>query len=417
MIKVLLADDEPLVLIGMQSILDWGKLGTEIIGTARNGAEAWKIIQSQHPDIVICDVRMPVMDGLDLAEKCRRVDDTFPVFIMLTSYEEFEYVKRSLQLGAVEYLLKMDLTADVLQGALRRAIESVKKERSIRTPDAVAANGLEQYQDRLFIQLYGGLFRDRNQLEELCSQLGLRFNAPWYVVAVAELTHKDLPTEQMATLSAAVSKMAADVLSRYLPCTVTASNLNHFYVLFPLENADGLEQQLEDVLKKTGQILFEYFNTQIHWAVGQPVQDIFQIQQSQRAALSLPTQVTNDQPVLFYQPRATTTEAHRAQTVAQIQEYICHNLSKPLPLNDVASVFNFSPNYLSQLFSQNGESSFVEFVTAARISAAKELMATTDLRIYEISDRVGFESPSYFSKVFKKLEGVSPRDYMQRLHS
>ena len=56
-----------------------------------------------------------------------------------------------------------------------------------------------------------------------------------------------------------------------------------------------------------------------------------------------------------------------------------------------------------------------EFVTATRITAAKELMASTDLKVYEISDKVGFDSAFYFSKVFKKLEGVSPREYMQRM--
>ena len=77
--------------------------------------------------------------------------------------------------------------------------------------------------------------------------------------------------------------------------------------------------------------------------------------------------------------------------------------------------FNFSPNYLSQLFAQNSESGFVEFVTATRIAAAKETMASTDMKIYEISNEVGFESAFYFSKVFKKLEGVSPREYIQRM--
>ena len=98
-----------------------------------------------------------------------------------------------------------------------------------------------------------------------------------------------------------------------------------------------------------------------------------------------------------------------------MQEYICQNLDKRLSLNDVASVFSFSPNYLSQLFSQWGESGFVEFVTATRINAAKELMAATNLKVYEISERLGYESAFYFSKVFKKVEGVSPREYMQRL--
>lgn len=416
MIKVLLVDDEPLVLIGMQSILNWNKLGLELIGTARNGADAWTMIQAQHPDIVICDIIMPVMGGLELAEKCRKIDDTLPIFIMLTSFEEFQYIKRSMTLGVVEYLVKIELTAETLEAALRRAIEYVRKERGLRVPEAGPnTSGLEQYRDRLIIQLYGGMFQDRSKFDALCADLGLKFDAPYYTVAVAELESKNLSNEQLATLSTGVTNMAADILPRYLPCTVTGSNLSRFCVLFPLETPDRLEEKLEDVLKKTGQILFNYFSTKLHWAVGQPVQNVLEVQQSQRSALSVLAQVTDQQQIVFYQPQDTTAQAHRAQTVVEIQDYISNNLEKSLSLNDVAAVFNFSPNYLSQLFSKNGDTGFVEFVTATRINSAKELMAKTDLRIYEISDRVGFESSSYFSKVFKKIEGVSPREYMQKL--
>ena len=67
--KLLLVDDEPLVLIGMQGMLNWAALGYEVVGTARNGAEALRAVQEKQPDIVVSDIRMPVMDGFALAEK------------------------------------------------------------------------------------------------------------------------------------------------------------------------------------------------------------------------------------------------------------------------------------------------------------------------------------------------------------
>ena len=69
MIRVLLVDDEPLVLIGMRSMLDWAALGYELAGTARNGGEALEKIRELHPDIVVSDIRMPVLDGLQLAAR------------------------------------------------------------------------------------------------------------------------------------------------------------------------------------------------------------------------------------------------------------------------------------------------------------------------------------------------------------
>lgn len=87
MTGVLLVDDEPLVLIGMQGMLNWAALGYEVVGTARNGAEAFRAVQEKQPDIVVSDIRMPVMDGFALAEACHKDGSALPAFIMLTSYE------------------------------------------------------------------------------------------------------------------------------------------------------------------------------------------------------------------------------------------------------------------------------------------------------------------------------------------
>lgn len=418
MTRVFIVDDEPLVLIGMQSMLDWDALGYEVVGTARNGADALKAIAETQPEIVISDIRMPVMDGMVMAEACRRKDPALPAFIMLTSYEEFDYVKRSMGFGAVDYLVKMELTPETLAAALGRARESVEKEKALRSPATSQGTGsLATFRDRLFLQLYGGIFSDRAVFDQVCAELGLAFDAPYYAVAIAALQTRELSTEQLVTLSAGVARMADETLHKYLPCYVTGMDLRHFSVLVPLQDPDALETMLLPVLTTAGRILYNYFSASVHWAVGPPVDDVLRVNKSQQDAFSALPLLGEDQPVVFCHDRAHTQLDHRARIVAEVQAYIRQNLDKRLSLNDVASVFNFSPNYLSQLFAQSGESGFVEFVTATRIAAAKNLMATTDLKIYEISDRIGFESAFYFSKVFKKLEGVSPREYMQKIKS
>lgn len=417
MFRVFIVDDEPLVLIGMQGMLDWAELGYEVVGTARNGAEALKAIEETHPDIVISDIRMPVLDGFAMVEQCREKDAALPAFIMLTSYEEFDYVKRSMRLGAVEYLIKMDLTPEVLTAALERAGQAVKKERALRSPPAAPPGSLEAYRDRFFLQLYGGFFTNRGQFDRICGELDLQFTQPHYIVAIAVLPQRELPTEQLVTLSVGVTRMAAETLPKYLPCRVTGLDLRHFSVLFPLQTVEETEQTLAPVLQKASKILYNYFSTELYWAVGRPVEDILQVGQSQQDAFAALPLLDENQPLVFYHDRADTQLDHRARVVAQVQQYIRDHLNQRLSLNDVAAVFNFSPNYLSQLFAQNSESGYVEFVTSTRIAAAKALMASTDLKIYEISDRIGFESAFYFSKVFKKLEGVSPREYMQRVRN
>lgn len=414
MTRIFLVDDEPLVLIGMQGMLNWAELGYEVVGTARNGAEALKAIQETRPDIVVSDIRMPVMDGFALAESCHKDGAALPVFIMLTSYEEFDYVKRSMRLGVVDYLVKIDLTADGLTAALDKARMVVEKEKRLQTPAAPAVS-MDSYRDRFFLQLYSGLLTDRTVFDRQCAELGLHFDAPQYVAALGSLQAPEFSTEQLLTLSTGVTRMVAETLPKYRPCRVTGMDLRHFSVLLPLQNGENPETVLAPALQATGQILFNYFSSEIYWAVGRPVGDILQISQSQHDALAALQLLRPAAPVVFYHERPDTPLDHRAQVVGQVQRYIRDHLAERLTLNEVAAVFNFSPNYVSQLFAQNSESGFVEFVTAARIAAAKELMASTDLKIYEISSRVGFDSAFYFSKVFKKLEGVSPREYIQRM--
>ena len=105
MTRVLLVDDEPLVLIGMQGMLNWAALGYEVVGTARNGAEALRAVQEKQPDIVVSDIRMPVMDGFAVLSEMNRshwIED-IPV-IMISSEDADTVVRRAYELGVSDYV-------------------------------------------------------------------------------------------------------------------------------------------------------------------------------------------------------------------------------------------------------------------------------------------------------------------------
>ena len=93
MYKLLIVDDEPLVQVGIKSMLDWASLNVEIIGTAANGEAALKIIEDQMPDIVITDIKMPILSGLELVRICRERFGSLPAFLILTSFEDFAMAK------------------------------------------------------------------------------------------------------------------------------------------------------------------------------------------------------------------------------------------------------------------------------------------------------------------------------------
>jgi len=123
--KVLLVDDERIILDGISRIVDWAAAGTVLIGTARNGLEAYAMIEQEPPDIVISDIRMPGMDGLELVSK---VTAQYPGvrFIMLSGFGEFDYARSAMQYGVRHYLLKPCNEAHIVE-ALRELAEELRE--------------------------------------------------------------------------------------------------------------------------------------------------------------------------------------------------------------------------------------------------------------------------------------------------
>lgn len=123
MFKVVFIDDETLVKLGLRSMLNWEEEGFEIEGDASNGSEGLDLILSTKPDLVITDIIMPEMDGIEMMQKAKE-QGLAPIFVFLSSYDQFELVKKAMQLGAKDYLLKLKLNGEMLHDML----ETVKAE-------------------------------------------------------------------------------------------------------------------------------------------------------------------------------------------------------------------------------------------------------------------------------------------------
>lgn len=107
---VLIVDDEPIIRNGLKNFINWDEQGLTLVGDCANGLEAFERLRSQPIDILITDIKMPVMDGLELTRKALEVNPLTKV-ILISSYNEFEYVREGMKQGAVDYLLKPSLEA------------------------------------------------------------------------------------------------------------------------------------------------------------------------------------------------------------------------------------------------------------------------------------------------------------------
>lgn len=534
MYKLLIVDDEPLVQIGLQSMLQWSDFDITICGTAFNGKQALEMIQSIHPDIVITDIKMPIMNGLELLEVCHTIQKEPIAFIILTCYEDFPYIKKALKYQAVDYIIKLGLKSEELSSAIVRAIENLKSRKTdLRlTEQSTDYMAMQNYKDKFILKLLHNLFDTAEQLTLQAKQLNLSFQAYQYAAATCIITDNNtlsMDSQQYLLICHNTLSMLSNILIKYIPFHIAALDMKQFCIIFEFDERSPYldSRKFSDLLQETFQMIHNYFNVTILCTVGTYKESIFHVSDSYQESRQLLPLCSKEKPILFYLDQTSEnmlsfrntfnitilkedirkafeeydiaafeyitnsisalfrthptyyvqamdvasnilhlcltmlpdSESYLLQKfshchnsyrslygqkstekivdwldffsqsiveyyhnqynelknnlILNIEHYIESHITEKLILNDVAALFSISPNYLGQLFKKSTSLGFNEYVTRAKISKAKYLMFHQDLKIYEIADYLGFENSFYFSKVFKKIEGCSPRQYMQ----
>jgi len=129
LIKVLVVDDDHLVRRGFISMMPWGKHGMEVAGEASNGFKALEFLETHAIDLLIVDLLMPLMPGMELVRQVRKLYPSIHV-VILTFHQEFEYIQESLRLGAIDYITKLELENDQLDSVLERISQRISEKTS-----------------------------------------------------------------------------------------------------------------------------------------------------------------------------------------------------------------------------------------------------------------------------------------------
>lgn len=158
--KVLIVDDEYIMRQGIRHMIEWEKEGYQLVGEAANGEEGLLMIEEHQPDIVLADIVMPVLDGMDFAVIVKK---RFPKvrLIMLSSYDDFEYVKKTLLSGACDYILKPSLNQEELLGLLSRTAGMIPGMQPEKNQELSVSEKLIRYLNGYETDLKEGDFRQR----------------------------------------------------------------------------------------------------------------------------------------------------------------------------------------------------------------------------------------------------------------
>ncbi|MFR5412337.1 MAG: response regulator [Enterocloster bolteae] len=538
MYRVMIVDDEPLILAGIASLLDWKEYGCEISGKAANGQQALKLMEEQKPDIVITDIKMPGMDGIGFmkAVKERGWDDV--IFILLTNLEEFSLARQALSLGAVEYLVKMELTEEKLADSLKLAMERREMKRKAEAAGTAVTVSREEavrgYIEKLLTD--GGTFSggasSGNAGEASAQNQGEGYDSCLRrpVLAIISFNYgyegfsSDFTREDQKKVISFAENIIEQMVKGYFDhsCLVRRE-LNSLVLVMSTDGIEDYREQIRSLGEKIISVVKDYFEVSVSVAVSSRRESLGEFGALLYEAMS----ATNHyfyhslDPVVFYSEECETSARHtgsfhigflkkdlsqavalndsgrleeildqvacllrehnpsrqqavnacanlyfflssffedgeepdfpyevnimeklgRLGTLGQIiqwinwfkeavsgilerrrdtrvdkiaemvREYVMEHYKERITLGQAAEALNISQGYLSTAFKKQSGESFTNYVSAIKIEKAKELIASHQYMMYEVSDLLGFDTPFYFSKVFKKVTGMSPKEY------
>ncbi len=407
MVKVFLVDDEIVIREGIRTSFPWESTEYVLVGEAPDGEMALPMIRDTKPDIVITDIRMPFMDGMEL---CRAIRSLMPWIgiIILSGYDEFEYARQGIQLGVREYMLK-PVTAEELKQALDRVSESLRQEEREKERTARGRRSDETFvREKLLDALYheDALEEDARSVVEQLRGMGVNIAAPCYAVIDAAFT----PETDGYRVLRELAESGGGIVH------VSSCRTGARVLVLGDHDADAEERayafasSIQTELERSG-------CTGIRISIGEIVGSpslILKSLQSARHIRHVLSGAGSNIPTIVGVREFSEDSGERAAAVvtAKAKMYLAdHYQDGNLMLQDVAAAVGMSNSRFSTVFAQESGKTFTEYLTGIRLEKAMELLRTTEKRSSQIAFEVGYNDSHYFSYLFKKNTGLTPGEY------
>ena len=507
MYRILLADDEGIMLESLKSIIS-SNYGNECeIHTAKTGRAVVEEAEKYPPDICFMDIQMPGLSGIQAIREIQKFNRSV-VFVIITAYDKFNYAKEAVNLGVMEFLTK-PVNKKVILETCSKAMDQVDSTRQKRSDDLKIREKLETvvpmiesgyinnillqddfqtYQDNYkelldiqeasvkankfystFREIAQGFFeclvgpimgnrivilvpyrnpkesyeervevvtRTRNMVHKLESRIDSKFRCGIGRVKEMGSTMKESFKEAMIALRESTSHVIhiEDVPAAQKYDGEYPRDLERRYekrvmdkdVAGALSCAEEftrwMEKQpgvdLEDMRIKILELVMgvekkAFFAGTVKYAISCRRNYIHELQACTDMEGMKKWFLDKTSEICSNMESAREKEA--VSIIEKAKSYIRDNYKKDISLDEVSREVDISPYYFSKLFKQETGGNFIEYLTEVRLRNARELLKDSGLSIKEICAESGYSDPNYFSRIFKKYEGVTPSEFRERL--
>jgi len=361
LLKVMLVDDVEIVRIEMKRMPVWGeKSGFEVVCEAKNGEEALEKLGKQEVDMVITDIRMPKLDGMELLNEIV-ANGLCSCVVLLSDISEFSYARRGMILGAFDYIPKPADEEELLK-LLKRAYEHIidekKENERVKKLEEVFEEKIGDFFQGVDIKEIAALIQSRDEkaidkIRHTVKRIG------------ANLDYNLLKAE--GAMKKAIPLVISSLLleNPWLEKYINTSVLNNLTT----RQFSGFDELLDYIMRDVTYI----FN-------------IFQVLQ------------------LGYQEKGIVWE---------VCNHVLQNIDEGLSLQTVAERLYMNRTYISEVFKQKTGISFTEYLTRVKMERAKKLLEAEEVKVYEVAEVLGYKDSEYFGKIFKKYAGKSVTEYKQ----
>lgn len=535
MYKIVIVDDDILIRKGIRNVIRWKDLECEICAEASSGEEALKVIEEVKPDIVITDIKMPNMDGIELIDRIKRTIPQCKI-VILTAYREFEYAQRAIKIGAFDFLLKPTKVEDIIN-VIKKAINEIKKEKTIveelEKINSILKEKLPVLRENFLFNVIFEMIQNEDEILQMASLYEIEIGS--FLMILAECTTREEKGKHNTHLYLlGISNMLNDFLNHsYTIYSIYLNNSQAVYIINSKKEVEKKdENELFELLNQLKKAAVECFNIDLTLVVSTWGNGIVQLPEKYKECIDAINYrfYFDEEDIIYYKDlshffmymddrklknlkneillsvrygnftninkllleleetlKKTKTdkqyilnfyylllievnmikaqlssvintsnnsevfenidylnEITRCKNLSElsnilrtsiqrtIEEVQNHNLNKmgslvkkvidyikenyhlnDISLSDISEKFFVSPSYLSRLFKKETGKNLSDFINEYRIEKAKQLLLTTDLKTYEIADRVGIPDPHYFSRLFKRYTGCSPSEYKE----
>ncbi len=492
--KVLIVDDDTIIRITLRSLINWEELGFQIAADAIHGEAALQYLKNHTVDLIISDMKMPVLDGIGLLEAVSRFD-VMPKVLVLSGYDDFKLVRDAFRLGACDYLLKADLNGELLKNMLEGLNgEWESEEETGRQNSAEESREKISDSERLAAMAMG-----KCELDE-------EFLAGEYLVVQFEIDEFQKHAGRFAgdfegKLIRPLLEFAAQIPRVVSRCVLGTISPSRYVMLYRILDAGQYQDNAVSTCRQLCSVWNNFLNLPVsagistrgsgagdflsrfeeaggwlslHWlkgraavcspwekdsvdylearnsfsrykrlAAGLLTADEMTVSEEKQKLIAWLLNESHDdigalfaEKVNYYEKigrleemgslelwlnnyfrwvmdyAAHQNDRRQADMMSRAKRFIMDNYSNPeLTLGSVAGYVGLNEKYFSSRFTKEEGMTFSNYLTEVRIRKARELMEQTDLKIYEISQSVGYNSVEHFTRVFKKICQVSPGAY------